>query len=112
MITGYNIKKDTFLFLNNYDLNMSEDLWTSPKDFMPERFITDGKILKPDYFLPFGGGRRGCMGYKMVQFVSFSMLASLLKNYTILPVSGETYTVPIGSLALPQVTFNFRFEKR
>lgn len=91
---------------------MSHDLWTSPEDFVPERFIKNGAISKPDYFLPFGGGRRSCMGYKMVQYISFSIIATILKHYTILPADGERYAVPVGSLALPQNTFNFRFKRR
>ncbi|XP_017884375.2 cytochrome P450 307a1-like [Ceratina calcarata] len=111
-IAGYRIKKDTFIFLNNYQLNMSTDLWTSPEEFMPERFVQDGRLLKPEHFLPFGGGRRSCMGYKLVQYVSFGVLAAILKNYTIMPVPKENYTIPIGNLALPEKTFNCRFEIR
>ncbi|KYN31157.1 hypothetical protein ALC56_14544 [Trachymyrmex septentrionalis] len=111
-IAGYKIEKDTFIFLNNYELNMSEELWTSPEEFMPQRFIQNGKLLKPEHFLPFGGGRRSCMGYKMVQYISFSTIATLLKNFNILPVEKEIYKVPIGNLALPTNTFKVRFEKR
>ncbi|KAL0123159.1 hypothetical protein PUN28_007648 [Cardiocondyla obscurior] len=111
-IAGYKVEKDTFIFLNNYDLNMSEELWTSPEEFMPERFVQNGKLLKPEHFLPFGGGRRSCMGYKMVQYISFSTIATLLKNFNILPAENETYKVPIGNLALPEDTFKFRFERR
>ncbi|XP_024877638.1 cytochrome P450 307a1-like [Temnothorax curvispinosus] len=111
-IAGYKIEKDTFIFLNNYDLNMSNELWTSPEEFMPQRFVQNGKLLKPEHFLPFGGGRRSCMGYKMVQYISFSTIATLLKNFNILPVEKELYKVPIGNLALPESTFKFRFERR
>ncbi|KAH0547489.1 cytochrome P450 307a1-like [Cotesia glomerata] len=112
-VAGYRIEKDTFIFLNNYQLSMSNELWKNPEAFDPTRFITsENKILKPDFFLPFGGGRRSCMGYKLVLYVSFSVLASLLKNFTILPSENQVYKVPIGKLALPEVTFNFRFERR
>ncbi|XP_032670539.1 cytochrome P450 307a1-like [Odontomachus brunneus] len=111
-IAGYKIEKDTFIFLNNYDLNMSDELWTSPKEFMPQRFVQNGRLQKPEHFLPFGGGRRSCMGYKMVQYISFSTIATLLKNFNILPVEKEKYKVPIGNLALPESTFDFRFESR
>ncbi|PBC29262.1 Cytochrome P450-like protein [Apis cerana cerana] len=111
-IAGFRIKKDTFIFLNNYDLNMSTDLWTSPEEFIPDRFVQNGRLLKPEHFLPFGGGRRSCMGYKLVQYVSFAILASILKNFTITSVQKEDYTIPIGNLALPEMTYKFRFERR
>lgn len=110
--TGYKIEKDTVLFLNNYDLSMSDKLWDRPEKFLPERFLKDGKLVKPDHFLPFGGGRRSCMGYKMVQLVSFGILGGFLQNYTILPAEDESYKVPIGSLAIAKDAFKFRFVRR
>lgn len=91
---------------------MSTDLWTSPEEFIPDRFVQNGRLLKPEHFLPFGGGRRSCMGYKLVQYVSFAILASILKNFTITSVQKEDYTIPIGNLALPEMTYKFRFERR
>ncbi|XP_069678477.1 cytochrome P450 307a1-like [Periplaneta americana] len=111
-IAGFRVEKDTLIFLNNYELNMSPKLWNEPEAFKPERFLVNGRIVKPEHFLPFGGGRRSCMGYKMVQLLSFVTLASLLQNYHILPVEGHSYQVPIGNLALPNDTFQFYFIRR
>lgn len=110
---GFRVKKDTLIFLNNHDLSMSNKHWKNPEAFQPERFLScEGRLVKPDHFLPFGGGRRTCMGYKMVQLISFSTIASLLQTYNIRPADSVSYKVPIGNLALPYHTFNFRFEKR
>ncbi|XP_018568107.1 cytochrome P450 307a1-like [Anoplophora glabripennis] len=111
-IDGYKIEQGTVLFLNNYDLSMSDRLWDRPEEFLPERFLKDNRLIKPDHFLPFGGGRRSCMGYKMVQLVSFGILGGFLQKYTILPAENESYKVPIGSLALAKDTFKFRFVRR
>ncbi|XP_018336239.1 cytochrome P450 307a1-like [Agrilus planipennis] len=111
-VNGFRIKKDTLVFLNNYDLSMSEKLWDEPEKFLPERFVVDNHVVKPEHFLPFGGGRRSCMGYKMVQLVSFGILASLLQQFTIQPLPNEQYKVPIGNLALPKDTFSFKFVRR
>lgn len=112
LFAGYRIEKDTFIFLDNYELNMSEKLWDCPEEFNPGRFVKNGKLLKPDYFLPFGGGRRSCMGYKMVQLCSFATLASILKNFNIVPLENEDYRVAVGNLALPETTFKMRFQRR
>ncbi|XP_056633903.1 cytochrome P450 307a1-like [Diorhabda sublineata] len=111
-INGYRIEKGSVLFLNNYELNMSEELWESPKKFMPERFLRNGSIFKPEYFLPFGGGRRSCLGYRMVQLISFGVVGSFLQHFTIKAVENEIYKVPIGSLALKKDTFKFKFVSR
>lgn len=113
LILGYKIKKDTMIFLNNYDLSMSEELWDEPNKFKPERFMQNSRFVKPDHFLPFGGGRRSCMGYKMVLLTTFGIITNLLQLYNILPVAGESYKVPVGSLALPtKNTFKFSFTLR
>ncbi|KAG5875208.1 hypothetical protein JTB14_016986 [Gonioctena quinquepunctata] len=111
-IGGYIIRKGTVLFLNNYNLSMSSELWERPHVFFPQRFIKNGGLSKPEHFLPFGGGRRSCMGNRMVQLISFGILGGLLQHFTIIPLETETYKVPIGSLALKKETFKFRFVRR
>ncbi|XP_046387456.1 cytochrome P450 307a1-like [Ischnura elegans] len=117
-IGGYRVEKDTLIFLNNYDLNMSSELWDEPEAFKPERFLvkdagSEGqlRLKKPEHFLPFGAGRRSCMGYKLVQYVSFIVLGTVLEQYNLVPVPGEDYSVKIGNLALPEDTYKFIFEK-
>ncbi|EAT33518.1 AAEL006875-PA [Aedes aegypti] len=111
-IGGYDVPKDTLIFLNNYDLSMSENLWENPNDFVPERFLQNGRLVKPDFFIPFGAGRRSCMGYKMTQLISFSIIANLLRSYTITPLSGHSYFVPVGSLAMPEKSYEFQINLR
>jgi cytochrome P450 family 307 subfamily A len=106
---GYKVEKGTLLFLNNHELNTSDKLWNEPEKFQPERFLSTGRLVKPEHFLPFGGGRRSCMGYKMVQFLSFSILGTLLQRYRLEPLAD--YKVPLGDLALPKDTFKFKFVK-
>jgi cytochrome P450 family 307 subfamily A len=112
-ITGYAVKAGTLIFLNNYDLNMSPALWEKPEKFEPKRFISNGKLLKPDHFIPFGMGRRSCMGYKMVQFLSFAIVGNLLKEFDISPLStDEEIKVPVGSLAMSENPYQFAFSLR
>lgn len=94
---------------------MSEELWTDPEKFEPSRFLdpTTGARMKPAHFLPFGGGRRSCMGYKLVQFVSFVVLANVVNHFHVQGVPEEDYRqVPIGNLALPEDTYKFAFKTR
>lgn len=110
-IGEYLVEKDTMIFLNNYDLSMSETLWNEPETFMPDRFIQNGRVVKPDFFLPFGGGRRSCMGYKMVQFLSFSILTSIMEKYNIEPIA--EINVKVGSLAVGDASsYTFKFVPR
>lgn len=92
---------------------MSPALWDEPEKFEPKRFISEGKLLKPDHFIPFGMGRRSCMGYKMVQFLSFAMVGNLLKEFDITSLSNEDeIKVPYGSLAMSENPYQFAFNLR
>jgi len=94
---------------------MSENLWQDPARFEPARFLdpTTGGRVKPAHFLPFGGGRRSCMGYKLVQFVSFVVIANVIKNFQIKGLPHEDYkSIPLGNLALPENTVKFDFASR
>lgn len=112
LATGYSVKTGTLIFLNNYDLNMSPALWDEPEKFDPKRFISSGRLLKPDHFIPFGIGRRSCMGYKMVQFLSFAIVGNLLKEFDISSLNNEPVKVPVGSLAMSENPFEFAFSLR
>ncbi|XP_063702687.1 cytochrome P450 307a1-like [Culicoides brevitarsis] len=112
-IAGYDVPKDTLIFLNNYDLNMNPKLWTNPESFEPQRFINaNGGISKPDHFMPFGSGRRSCMGYKICQMLAFTLLANTINNFDIVPLENENYKVQCGSLAMPEETYRLRFVPR
>lgn len=111
-IGGYLIEKDSLIFLNNYDLSMSPELWDEPEKFKPERFVQNGHVVKPDFFLPFGAGRRSCMGYKMVQFLSFSVIVNCMQHFEMRPPTGITHKVAIGSLAVPEKSYEMVFTER
>lgn len=109
-INGYHVPEKTLIFLNNYETNMSTDLWDQPELFKPERFLNEqGNLFKPDHFLPFGAGKRSCMGYKFVQFIGFSMITNLLKTHTI--TSGD-YKIQPGSLAIADLKCPVVLESR
>lgn len=111
-IAGFHIAKDSLIFLNNYDLSMNEKLWHEPAAFKPERFIQNGHVVKPDYFLPFGAGRRACMGYKMVHLVSFAVLTNCMQCFNMAPKPGTTHKVQVGSLAVPEKSYEMAFIER
>jgi cytochrome P450 family 307 subfamily A len=57
-------------------------------------------------------GRRSCMGYKMVQNVAYSLVASLLQHFTFSSEGIDNGDLPLGMLALPPSSFNLKLKRR
>ncbi len=64
---------------------MDPTLWKDPESFNPDRFLSsDGKtIVKPDYFIPFGVGRRVCLGDVLAKAELFLLFSSLLHVFNL-----------------------------
>lgn len=78
---GYFIPKGTTVIPNLWSLHHDSSVWEDPYKFMPERFLDeDGSFLPPraDRFLPFGSGRRVCIGEPLARIELFVILARLL----------------------------------
>lgn len=59
-----------------------EKIWDKPNEFIPERFLKDGRIFIPDQFYPFGVGKHRCMGEMMGRANVFLITTTLLQNFT------------------------------
>lgn len=54
---GYKIRKGTFTVLNMVSYHSNPELWTSPNEFRPERFLdSNGKVTNTENLHVFGGG--------------------------------------------------------
>jgi cytochrome P450 len=57
-IDDHFIPKDTQILPLLWAVHMNPELWEDPEKFQPSRFINeDGKVQKPEYFMPFGIGK-------------------------------------------------------
>ncbi|KAL8461165.1 hypothetical protein ACS0TY_032589 [Phlomoides rotata] len=80
---GYQIPKDTQLFVNAWAIGRDPDCWDDPLSFKPDRFL-DSKI---DYrglnfeLIPFGAGRRICAGIPLAHRMLHLVLGSLVHEF-------------------------------
>jgi cytochrome P450 len=84
-VMGYELNPGTILIGNIYSTHQREDLYPTPKEFQPERFLE--KQYSPYEFLPFGGGSRVCIGGTFALFEMKLVLASILSRYELELVS-------------------------
>ncbi|CAO1413422.1 unnamed protein product [Diamesa hyperborea] len=138
-IGGYGIMKDTIVFINNYDLNTSEEYWDNPKDFNPDRFLeyvsceklkkeqhqrtatsknmADGDgILRVKknipHFLPFSVGKRTCIGQNLVRCFSFLILTNILQQYDISSKNIDKVKMYPACVALEPDTYSLTMTPR
>lgn len=80
---GYTIPKGTVIVPNLWSVHRDPTVWDDPDSFNPARFLDqDGKLLRKEYFMPFGIGRRVCMGEQLAKMELFLMVTSLLQAFT------------------------------
>ncbi|XP_029173665.1 methyl farnesoate epoxidase-like [Nylanderia fulva] len=81
-LLGYEIKKNYTLLANFRSVHMDEKHWGDPKEFRPERFINDkGDYVEDPWLMPFGLGRRKCLGEILARNSVFLFTACLLQKF-------------------------------
>lgn len=80
---GYHIPKNTQIFVNAWAIGKDPDCWDDPLTFKPERFLDSNIDYRGQHyeFLPFGSGRRICVGMSLAHQVLHLALGSLLHNF-------------------------------
>lgn len=72
----------TWMFYNIHKFHHDPDYWGDPNRFRPDRFLDTetGKILRKDRFIPFGFGKRVCMGESLAKAEVFLAFVLMVKN--------------------------------
>ena len=79
---GYDIPKGTRLAYGIYEIMHDPNYWSDPEDFIPERFIKDGKFHQDERFVAFGIGKRNCMGKTLALTELYLFLSALLQRFS------------------------------
>jgi cytochrome P450 len=81
-IDGKKIRAGDRIVLFAYGTHHSPKYWEEPEEFRPERFMGDAvKKRKPYTYIPFGGGKRSCIGGAMSQVENTLALSILLRRF-------------------------------
>ncbi|KAI8493798.1 cytochrome P450 2 sub U member 1 [Branchiostoma belcheri] len=83
-VQGYDIPWGIQVLLNLYSLHLDPAYWPDPDRFDPGRFLdAEGNVInKPESFMPFGGGRRVCLGEQLARMELFLFFSTLLQSFT------------------------------
>ena len=109
-IAGFSVPANTIVFVNNHHQNFNEKCWEQPELYNPSRFLRDGVFKRPQHFSPFSKGKRSCMGYKMVEYVTSHIMAQIFGKMEI-KCSQEMREQPGGILGLSPEPFYFTLKE-
>ena len=108
-IGGKEIKPGDRIVLFAYGTHHSAKYWEEPESFKPERFMGDAaKKRKPYTYIPFGGGKRSCIGGAMSQVENTLALSILLRRFRLEYVGAEPPGINATVTLTPKGGLHFR----
>uniref|UniRef100_A0A7E4WCU8 Unspecific monooxygenase n=1 Tax=Panagrellus redivivus TaxID=6233 RepID=A0A7E4WCU8_PANRE len=82
VVNGYQIPANTVIAPQISTALYDEEVFPKPKEFRPERFINaDGSVKKIDDLVPFGVGKRQCLGESLARMELFIIIANMYNLY-------------------------------
>lgn len=98
---GVHIPAKTRVLYSIYLTHRHPQYWESPDEFKPDRFAT-GIKREPYTYLPFGMGRRNCIGAIFAQVESRIVLARILQRVTLDAANLPTSRIHMGATLEPR----------
>ena len=85
VLGGYKLEAGADIFISVWNLHHNPDYWPNAEVFDPERFSLDGPIpneVTEEYrYMPFGGGKRKCIGDQFALFESIVGVSMLVRRF-------------------------------
>ena len=99
-IGGYELPAGTFVMPAIAAMHYREDLFPSPEEFRPERFLGGGP--KPDTYvwIPFGGGVRRCIGAAFAEYEMRIVLRAILERAELSTADPKPEKVKVRNITL------------
>ncbi|CAG0881029.1 unnamed protein product [Cyprideis torosa] len=89
---GFLIPAGSFILPNQYSIHMNPKYWPNPRKFDPTRFLDENgktKTSRIPGFLPFGLGKRQCLGEALAKMELFLFLTNFLQRFRFRPAPNE-----------------------
>ncbi|XP_075718879.1 cytochrome P450 1B1 [Rhinoderma darwinii] len=93
ILMGFDIPKDTVVFVNQWSVNHDSLKWSNPEEFEPSRFLDDKGFLNKDMVsnvMIFSVGKRRCIGEELSKMQLFLFASTLAHQCTFIANPGES----------------------
>nr|UUB32679.1 cytochrome P450 CYP303A1 [Dendroctonus valens] len=110
---GYIIPKNVLIIANLHGSMMGPDSgFEKPDEFIPERYLKNGKVVQVENHLPFGLGKRRCMGEALARANIFLVTTALLQRYDIGLVPDSPPDMKTVEGVTPSIHYKSRITRR
>jgi cytochrome P450 len=82
VIGGHHIRRGTTVVIPIHHIHHDPRWWHDPEEFDPGRFLPDAKDRPRSAYLPFGGGRRICIGQSFALMEMVLIAAIMSQRFT------------------------------
>ncbi|MCB9761136.1 MAG: cytochrome P450 [Alphaproteobacteria bacterium] len=97
-IGGYTVPAGTQIMLSFCGSHLHPQVWPEPERFDPTRFTPEAEAARPrDAWMPFGTGKRMCIGKELSLMEGSLLLAQILRRHRLSPLPDRS---PVPRLSL------------
>ncbi|NWW40857.1 CP24A protein, partial [Panurus biarmicus] len=101
----------TVLMINSHALGCSEDYFRGWAEFRPERWLQKGSI-HPFSHIPFGIGKRMCVGRRVAELQLHLALCWLIRKYRVVATDREPVETLHSGILIPSRALPIAFQRR
>lgn len=88
VLSNYTLPAGTLCHIVINHLHCSESIYKNPYKFDPDRFLPENSVGRHPYaYIPFSAGPRNCIGQKFAMMEMKIVLARILRDFILLPVT-------------------------
>ncbi|XP_053724172.1 25-hydroxyvitamin D-1 alpha hydroxylase, mitochondrial [Synchiropus splendidus] len=112
-VGGYLIPKNTLITLCQFATSRDPAVFPNPDRFQPQRWLNKDQTHHPYASLPFGVGKRSCIGRRIAELELYLALARILMEFDVRPDPEGATVKPMTRMVLvPANVINLQFVER
>ncbi|XP_069735128.1 25-hydroxyvitamin D-1 alpha hydroxylase, mitochondrial-like [Phaenicophaeus curvirostris] len=112
-VGDYLVPRQTLVTLCHFATSRDGRVFPAPDSFQPERWLRGDAARHPFASLPFGVGKRSCVGRRLAELEIHMALAQILLRFQVRPEPGGHCIRPMTrTLLVPEATVNLQFLDR
>lgn len=112
-VGGYLIPKNTLITLCHFATSRDPAVFPNPNEFLPHRWLNKDHTHHPYASVPFGVGKRSCIGRRIAELKLYLALSRILMEFEVKPDPEGISVKPMTrTLLVPNSVINLQFVER